>query len=112
MNVKITGLHLEVTEAIREYIHTKLERTTNHVDGVISTAVTLSVEKLKQKAEVDLHLAGKSIHVEAQSEDLYAAIDLVMDKLDRVLLKHKEIATDHRKTASGRELGMDVDAEA
>lgn len=110
MNVKITGLHLEVTVAIREYINTKFERTTNHIDGVISTSITLSVEKLKQKAEVDLHLAGKNFHVEAQAEDLYAAIDLVMDKLDRVISKHKEIITDHRKTASGRELGIDVEA--
>ncbi|WP_199102535.1 ribosome hibernation-promoting factor, HPF/YfiA family [Aquitalea sp. ASV11] len=96
MNLKVTGLHLEVTPAIREYVETKLERITRHVDHVIDVAVTLSVDKLVQKAEVNVHLSGKDIHVEATDSDMYAAIDALMDKLDRQVLKHKEKQSEHR----------------
>ena len=101
MNLKVTGLHLEVTPSLREYIENKLERITRHVDNVIDISVTLSVDKLVQKAEVNVHLSGKDIHIEATDADLYAAIDLLMDKLDRQVLKHKEKLTEHRVQSSG-----------
>ncbi|KIA80089.1 ribosome hibernation-promoting factor, HPF/YfiA family [Chromobacterium amazonense] len=101
MNLKVTGLHLEVTPSLREYIENKLERITRHVDNVIDISVTLSVDKLVQKAEVNVHLSGKDIHIEASEADLYAAIDLLMDKLDRQVLKHKEKLTEHRVQSSG-----------
>lgn len=96
MNLKVTGLHLDVTQPLRDYIESKLERITRHVDHVIDVAVTLSVDKLVQKAEVNVHLSGKDIHVEATESDMYAAIDLLMDKLDRQVLKHKEKLSEHR----------------
>lgn len=96
MNLKITGLHLDVTPALREYIESKLERITRHVDNVIGVNVTLSVDKLVQKAEVNVHLAGKDIHAEATEADMYAAIDLLTDKLDRQVLKFKEKQVEHR----------------
>ncbi|WP_024303860.1 ribosome hibernation-promoting factor, HPF/YfiA family [Pseudogulbenkiania sp. MAI-1] len=98
MNLKVTGLHLDVTQPLRDYIESKLERVTRHVDHVIDVAVTLSVDKLVQKAEVNVHLSGKDIHVEATDADMYAAIDLLMDKLDRQVLKHKEKLSEHRVT--------------
>ncbi len=98
MNLQITGLNIDITPAIKEYIETKLARINRHVDNIISTTVTLSVEKEQQKAEVDLHVAGKNLHVESVENDLYAAIDTLMDKLDRMVLKHKEKATNHRAT--------------
>ncbi|QND84055.1 ribosome hibernation-promoting factor, HPF/YfiA family [Chromobacterium vaccinii] len=101
MNLKVTGLHLEVTPSLREYIENKLERITRHVDHVIDISVTLSVDKLVQKAEVNVHLSGKDIHIEASEADLYAAIDVLMDKLDRQVLKYKEKLTEHRATGSG-----------
>lgn len=99
MNLKITGLHLEVTPALRDFIESKLERITRHVDNVIGVTVTLSVDKLVQKAEVNVHLAGKDIHVEANDADMYAAIDSLMDKLDRQVLKFKEKQGEHRSIA-------------
>ncbi|MCF7522170.1 ribosome-associated translation inhibitor RaiA [Neisseria sp. ZJ106] len=92
MNLKITGLNFDVTEAIKSYVTEKLARINRHSADVISTAITLSVDKLDKKAEADLHLAGKSLHVEAVEQDMYAAIDVLMDKLDRAVLKHKEKA--------------------
>ncbi len=108
MNLKITGLNIDVTEALKNHINHKLERITRHVDNVISAAVTVSVEKNQQKAEVDLHLAGKDLHVEAVESDLYAAIDVLMDKLDRMVLKHKEMSTNHRAPNPGRDLAVDA----
>ncbi|TIC84596.1 ribosome hibernation-promoting factor, HPF/YfiA family [Crenobacter intestini] len=99
MNLKITGLHLEVTPALRDYVEEKLDRVVRHVDNVIDTSVTLSVDKLVQKAEVNVHLAGKDIHVEATDSDMYAAIDALIDKLDRQVIKHKEKLSEHRVAA-------------
>ena len=90
MNLNITGHHVEVTPAIREYVTNKLDRVIRHFDNVTSVAVILSVEKLKQKAEVTLHVRGKDLHCESEEADLYAAIDLLADKLDRQVLRYKD----------------------
>jgi len=89
MNLHVSGHHLEVTPAIRGYVQGKLERVTRHFDHVIDAHVILSVDKLRQKAEVTLHLRGKDIHCACEEQDLYAAIDLLADKLDRQVLKYK-----------------------
>ncbi|MDO5069889.1 ribosome hibernation promoting factor HPF [Neisseria zoodegmatis] len=98
MNLKITGLNFDVTEAIKNHVTSKLERINRHAANVISVAITLSVEKLNNKAEADVHLAGKDLHVETVESDMYAAIDVLMDKLDRAILKHKEKSNDVRAT--------------
>ncbi len=95
MTLNISGNHLEVTPALRDYIVSKLDRITRHVDNVIAVNVILSVEKLDQKVGASLHLKGKDIHVEATHSDMYAAIDAMADKLDRQVLKHKEKITEH-----------------
>lgn len=89
MNLNVSGHHLEVTPAIRGYVQGKLERVKRHFDHVIDAHVILSVDKLRQRAEVTLRLRGKDIHCACEEQDLYAAIDLVMDKLDRQVLKYK-----------------------
>lgn len=95
MNLNITGHHIEVTPAIRDYTTGKLDRVLRHFDQVTSAHVILSVEKLQQKAEVTLHVKGKDIFADAIDTDLYAAIDLLVDKLDRQVLKHKGKVTNH-----------------
>ena len=84
MNLNITGHHLEVTPAIRDYVTSKLDRVIRHFDHATAVHVILSVEKLRQKAEVTVHVRGKDIFVEAQDENLYASIDALADKLDRL----------------------------
>jgi putative sigma-54 modulation protein len=96
MQMTISGHHLEITDSIRDYVQSKLERLDNHHDRITNTHVILTVEKLEQKAEATLHVSGKDIHAEAISEDLYAAIDALADKLDRQLIKHKEKLRSHR----------------
>lgn len=103
MNLHLSGHHLEVTPAIRDYITTKFERITRHFDHVIDVNVILSVEKLKQKIEANVHLRGKDIFVESHDTDMYAAIDTLVDKLDRQILKHKEKNFGHRGAGAGNE---------
>ena len=95
MNLNITGRHVEVPPAIRDYLSSKLDRVIRHFDNVTSVTVTLSVEKLKQKVDVTLHVRGKDIFVESEDADLYAAIDAMTDKLDRQVQKYKQKLTDH-----------------
>jgi len=99
MNLTITGHHVEVTPAIRDYVSSKLDRVIRHFDNVTSVGVILSVEKLDQKAEVTLHTRGKDIFVEAHDGDMYAAIDAMADKLDRQVQKHKQKVQDHNHEA-------------
>lgn len=89
MNLNVSGHHLDITPAIRNYVQSKMERVTRHFDHVIDAHVTLSVAKLRQKAEVTLHVRGKDLHCECEESDLYSAIDLMVDKLDRQVLKYK-----------------------
>jgi putative sigma-54 modulation protein len=107
MNLTISGHHLEVTPALREYVLTKLDRVTRHFDQVVDITVLLSIEKLRekerrQKAEVTLHVKGRDIFVEQSHEDLYAAIDQLMDKLDRQVCRHKDKVQDHHHPAPKR----------
>lgn len=96
MQIMISGRHLEVTDALKSYVNAKLERLNNHHDRITSTQVILSVDKLIQKAEATVHVSGKDLYAESASEDLYAAIDMLADKLDRQLIKHKEKMRSHR----------------
>ena len=90
MNLQLTGHHVEITAAIREYVVTKLERVSRHFDHVIDVIVIMTVEKLDKKIEANVHLSGKDIHVQCHNEDMYAAIDGLIDKLDRQIIRHKE----------------------
>lgn len=101
MNLQLTGHHLEVTPALREYVETKLGKISNHFDHVIDIKVTMSVEKLTQKVEATLHVPGNDLHAESSDENMYSAIDILTDKLDRQVLKHKEKSGNHHKMNGG-----------
>ena len=91
MNLHLTGQHLVITPAIRDYVVAKLDRLTRHFDHVIDVTVVLTVDKLRQKIEATVHVRGKDIHCESVDADMYAAIDALADKLDRAIVKHKEM---------------------
>lgn len=97
MQINISGHHVELTTAIKNYVNTKLDRLERHHDRITSTNVILSVDKLRQKAEASVHVSGKDFFADSESEDLYAAIDLLADKLDRQLIKHKEKMRNHHR---------------
>ena len=90
MNLHLSGHHLEITPAIRDYVSSKLQRITHHFDHVIDVNVVLTVEKLQRRIEASVHVRGKDIFCENADADMYAAIDGLMDKLDRTVIKHKE----------------------
>lgn len=106
MNLNISGHHLDLTPPLREYVTTKLKRIERHFDHLINAEVILSVEKLRHKAEATVHASGADLHAEAVvDQDMYAAIDALMDKLDQQTRKHKEkLRHHHVKTAVKRTL--------
>jgi len=96
MNLNLTGNHVKITPAMRNYVSAKLVKIKNHSDNIIDINVTLSVEKLSQKAEANVHLRGKDIFAEANSSNMYASIDSLVEKLDRGIIKNKEKNTTRR----------------
>jgi putative sigma-54 modulation protein len=101
----MTGHHLEITPSMRDYVTSKMTRINRHFDHVIDVNLILTVEKLRQKIEANVHLSGKDIFVESADTDMYAAIDLLVDKLDRQIVKHKEkIKSKHISEAPKRTL--------
>ena len=113
MNLTNSGHHLEVTPSLREYVLTKLDRVTRHFDQVVDINVLLTVEKQKekerrQKAEVSVHVKGRDIFVESAHQDLYAAIDELMDKLDRQVCRHKDRVQDHHHDSPKRRNATDL----
>ena len=95
MQLTVTGHHLDITAPLKGYVEKKLDRISRHFDQVIDVHCVLTVEKLAHKAEATLHVSGNAIYADATEEDMYAAIDLLADKLDRCLRQHKEKRCDH-----------------
>ena len=96
MQVIVTGHHLEITDALKAHIDAKFDKLARHFDNVTDVHVVLSVEKLVQKAEATLQLSGAKLFAEDSQEDMYAAIDAMVDKLERQISKHKEKTGSHR----------------
>jgi putative sigma-54 modulation protein len=90
MQINLTGHHVDITEPLKDYVDSKFERLERHFDQVINVHVILSVEKLRQKAEASIQINGAKLFADAVHEDMYAAIDALIDKLDRQVLKYKE----------------------
>jgi len=96
MQINISGHHVELTESMNNYVHTKFEKLERHFDNITNVQVTLSVDKQGQQAEADVHVAGGQVFATNQHNDMYAAIDGLIDKLDRQIIKHKEKLKNHK----------------
>ncbi len=90
MQINLTGHHVDITEPLRNYVETKFAKLERHFDHITNVYVVLNVEKLRQKAEATLHVSGGELFATSEHEDMYAAIDGLIDKLDRQVIKHKE----------------------
>lgn len=101
MQLNLTGHHIDITDALRDYVNTKLDKLQRHFDHVTNIHVILSVEKLIQKAEAKLHVSGADVFADAAHEDMYAAIDALVDKLDRQLKKHRSKQNNHHRADGG-----------
>jgi putative sigma-54 modulation protein len=90
MQINLTGQHLEITPAIKEYFNDKIQRINRHVSGITQVHAVLSVDKHQQIAEAKINVPGGQLFAKAIADDMYAAIDALMDKLDKQAVKHKE----------------------
>ncbi|TKB55970.1 ribosome hibernation promoting factor [Ferrimonas aestuarii] len=95
MQINLTGHHVDITESLRDYVHTKFDKLERHFDHISNVHVVLNVEKLQQTAEAKLHLSGREVFATHQHDNMYAAIDGLIDKLDRQVIKHKEKMSRH-----------------
>ena len=96
MQVSLSGHHVDITESMRNYVNEKIERLDRHFDQALDIHIVLTVEKLRHRAEATMHVSGNNLHAEDVREDMYAAIDGLIDKLDRQGKKHKEKVKSHR----------------
>lgn len=101
MQVNITGHHIDLTDALRSYVSEKLEKIERHFDHVTNVHVILTVNKQSQIAEATVHASGADLFAQHDSEDMYASIDGLVDKLDRQIIKHKEKIGNHKKKSGG-----------
>ncbi|BDX05195.1 ribosome hibernation promoting factor [Planctobacterium marinum] len=95
MQINLSGHHVEITDSLRDYVDTKFTKLERHFDHINNVYVILNVEKLNQKAEATLHLDGGEVFATSEHKDMYAAIDSLIDKLDRQVIKHKEKLKSH-----------------
>ncbi|WP_296053597.1 ribosome hibernation promoting factor [uncultured Alteromonas sp.] len=95
MQINLTGHHIEITDSLRNYVDTKFSKLERHFDHISNVHVILNVEKLSQKAEATMHLSGAEVFASSENQDMYAAIDSMVDKLDRQVIKHKEKLKKH-----------------
>ena len=96
MQIKVTGHHIEVTPPLRDYVNDKFKRIYRHFDHVISTSVVLKVERHEHEAEATIHAPKRSLFATHSADDMYAAIDGLVDKLDRQVRRYKDKLTDHK----------------
>ncbi|MBN8279862.1 MAG: ribosome-associated translation inhibitor RaiA [Gammaproteobacteria bacterium] len=102
MQLNLTGHHVDITEPMRDYVQSKLVRIERHFDHVTVVHCILTVDKLRHRAEATVNVAGGQLFAEAIEENMYAAIDGMVDKLDRQVRKHKEKLTDHHARENGK----------
>lgn len=108
MTINITGQHVEITPPLKDYVHKKFTRVKDHIENITSAHVILSVEKLQQKAEINLHTNKLQLFASAIDQDMYAAIDAMMDKIQRQAIKHKEKIKSHKANKlTDNDLGAD-----
>ena len=106
MNIHITGRHMDVTEAQKRLIESKLSKLGRLIDGITDIHVTLSVEKYRQRAELKVHSRGNTyLTATEESEDLYASIQQVIEKVQAQARKHSDKRIRKKRRAARREDG-------
>ena len=99
MRIDTYGQQMDVTPALRDYVETKLARLGRHFEQPLDVRATLAVDGVEHRADATVAIHGRTLHADATGQDMYAAIDLLADKLDRLLVKHKEKQADSVRRA-------------
>jgi putative sigma-54 modulation protein len=105
MRIEVHGQQIDVTSALRDYVQAKLARLERHFDQPVDARILLNVEKADHRAEATINVSGRTLHADASGVDMYAAIDLLADKLDRLLVKHRKKMVDHHRGESAARSG-------
>ena len=101
MQISVSGHHVQITEAIEQYIRKKLRRLEKHYQPIINSQVILTVDKNVQKAETRIHISGAEVFAEAESNNLYTSIDKMVKKLDRKMIEmRRKLITKRHQTAT------------
>ena len=97
MQLNLSGQHIDITDSLRDHVHKKFEKLTRHFDHMTNVHVVLSVEKQRQKAEATVHASGADLFASDEQENMYTAIENLVAKLDRQIIKHKDKITNHHQ---------------
>ncbi|WP_416694317.1 ribosome hibernation-promoting factor, HPF/YfiA family [Candidatus Pseudothioglobus sp. Uisw_050_01] len=96
MQLNLSGHHLDITSSIRQHTSDKLTKIKHHFGNIMNVNMILEVQKDLQKAEATIHVSGADLFAKAESNDMYASIDQLINKLDSQIIKHKEKLHNHR----------------
>jgi putative sigma-54 modulation protein len=111
MQINLTGHHIDLTDSLRDYVNEKMARLERHFDKVSNTHVILTVDKLRHKAEATVHMSGNDVFAECTEDDMYAAIDGLVTKLDRQVKKYKEKITNHLHNKNNNNYSLEEETE-
>src|SRR5262245_37074833 len=100
MRIETSGQQIEVTPALRDYVESKLSRLERHCEQPFDVRTQLSLHEPKPRVTATVNLAGRTLVAGAQALYMYAAIDLLTDKLDRLLREHRSKVVDHHRGES------------
>jgi ribosome hibernation promoting factor len=103
MQLNLSGQHIEITDSLRDHVNKKFEKLTRHFDHMTNVHVILTVEKQRQKAEATVHVSGADLFASDENENMYTAIEGLVSKLDRQVIKHKDKIKNHHQ-ADGAEM--------
>ncbi len=97
MQLNLTGHHIEITDSLRDHVTNKIQKLKRHFDHMTNVHVVLSVEKDRKKAEATVHVSGADLFASDENDNMYTAIEHVINKLDRQIIKHKEKMKNHHQ---------------
>ena len=102
MQLSVTFRHMEPSDALKDYARDKISRIEKYLDAVLEANVVLSVEKFRHIADVTIASDGLKINGQEQTEDMYSAIDMVVDKLERQVKRHREKIRNRKSGKRGK----------
>ena len=109
MQIELTGHHIEITDSLRDYVNEKMAKLERHFDQVSNIHTILALEGVGHKAEATVHMSGHDVFAHCTEDDMYAAIDGLVDKLDRQVKKHKEKIKNHLHNKHNNDYSLETE---
>ena len=96
MKINIIGHHFEITDGLKDHIGKKLKKIEGHSQEISEIKIILSVDNITHNAEGNIYLHKTDLHAKCSSSDMYQSIDLLVSKLDKQIIKHKDKIKSHQ----------------